>query len=262
MHEVRSQLIRALDALFAVNRRVCGRVERLLPQAKDDLFKQYVQTITGLIGSRCGKATVLDVGGGKQCPFAAHEGIAGSATIIAVDISPDELEDNHHVDAKVVADIEHGLPFRSRSIDLITSRSVLEHISDVGRFVQQAGEALKPGGYWVHLFPSKFSLFALINQLLPNSYSRALLYTFRPETRGICGFPAHYNRCYYSGIRRELLRNGLDLVVAKASYYQSPYFNFFFPLFAVSALYEVLAKLLRLRNLAAYLLVVARKTEG
>jgi hypothetical protein len=43
------------------------------------------------------------------------------------------------------------------------------------------------------------------------------------------------------------------------SYYQSRYFTFFFPLFIVSAFYEVLLYALGAKKLCAFLLVVARK---
>jgi ubiquinone/menaquinone biosynthesis C-methylase UbiE len=253
-----SGIIRALNAFFAVNRKVCRRLEVFLPQAKTSIFDQYIQTVTGVVNGRPRNAVVIDVGGGKRCPFAHSLKGAGHATIIAVDISEDELRHNNDVNGKLVADIVQRLPFRSRTVDLITSSSVLEHIQDVRRFVIHSSEVLKPDGYCVHLFPSKFAPFALLNQLL-KGVSRAVVHFFLPESKGICGFPAVYNECYYSAIRNLLLNNGFELIEVKPSYYQSPYFDFCFPLFAVSAAYEVVVKLLGLRNLAAYLLVVARR---
>jgi ubiquinone/menaquinone biosynthesis C-methylase UbiE len=258
----RSDIIRVLKAFFAANRKACRRLEAFLPQAKISIFDQYTHTVAGVVNGRPGPAVVIDVGGGKHCPFAHILNGAGKTTIIAVDISAGELKHNDDVDGKLVADIVHGLPFRSRSVDLITSRSVLEHIEDVGRFVRHASDVLKPDGYWVHLFPSKFAPFALVNQLLPKGASRALLEFVLPETKGICGFPAVYHKCYYSAIRNLLLKNGFELVDVQSSYYQSPYFDFCFPLFAVSAAYEMLVKLLGWRNLAAYLLVIARRTRA
>jgi ubiquinone/menaquinone biosynthesis C-methylase UbiE len=259
-----SGIIRGLQAFAAINRKVCSRVGAFLPQAKVDIFSEYTETVASLLHGRPYKAIVIDVGGGKECPFARIPNGAGNenSAIIAADVCEEELRHNHDVDGKVVADIVRGLPFRTHAADLITSRSVLEHIEDVGRFVGQATEVLKLDGYWIHLFPSKFAPFALINQLLPKSISKALVYFFLPGFKGICGFPAAYDKCYYSAMRKLLVKNGFELVEVKTNYYQSPYFDFCFPLFAVSAAYEVLVRLLGLKNLAAYVLVVARRTRA
>ena len=45
------------------------------------------------------------------------------------------------------------------------------------------------------------------------------------------------------------------------SYYQSRYFGFFVPLYLMSALYEALIRALGIRDLSAYLLIVARKRD-
>ena len=70
--------------------------------------------------------------------------------------------------------------------------------------------ALKQGGYWVHLFPSKFAPFALINQMLPKAVSRR--WCIPSRLKGICGFPASYDACYSSAMRKLLLKNGFELV--------------------------------------------------
>ncbi len=49
------------------------------------------------------------------------------------------------------------------------------------------------------------------------------------------------------------------MVGVHTSYYQSQYFDFFVPLYLVSALYEALIQALGVKNLCAYLLIVARK---
>ncbi|HZB81365.1 MAG TPA: hypothetical protein VE288_00775, partial [Rubrobacteraceae bacterium] len=85
-------------------------------------------------------------------------------------------------------------------------------------------------------------------------------YFLRPQYKGICGFPAFYDNCYYSGIRTVLEKHGFKIVGMHISYYQSPYFNFFVPLFLLSATYEMLIRALEVKDLAAYVLIIARKT--
>jgi ubiquinone/menaquinone biosynthesis C-methylase UbiE len=256
--DTKSVIIRAAKAFVALNRKASVRLQASLPQ-NFDIFSRYIEVVKDVINAKPRSAVVVDVGGGKSCPFARVLKPEGNTIIIALDISQDQLRCNNDVKSKLAADVVKSLPFGNGTIDLITSRSALEHLGDVGDFVRHSSDVLKPGGYWIHLFPSKFAPFAVINQLLPNAWSRTLVGTLHPSQKGICGFPAVYNLCYYSAMENLLRKNGFDPVDVVPSYYQSQYFSFCFPLFVASAAYELLIWLLGLRNLAAYLLVVARK---
>jgi SAM-dependent methyltransferase len=44
------------------------------------------------------------------------------------------------------------LPFRRSSFDLVYSISVLEHVQNVGIFLQEMGRVLRPGGYMYSIF--------------------------------------------------------------------------------------------------------------
>jgi SAM-dependent methyltransferase len=202
---------------------------------------------------------VVDVGGGKSCPFAANRDPSRGTRIVAVYISLEELEQNLDVDEKRIADIMRELPFKDGEVDLLVSRSVLEHLEDIERFLENSSRVLKQGGHIIHMFPSKYAPFALINQLLPNSIARRLLFSIYPDAKGIAGFPASYDRCYYSAIVSLLAKHGFELVDVDLSYYQSHYFAFFLPLFLLSAFYETAVHALGAKNLCAYILLVARK---
>ena len=247
-----------LRRFLNMNRNLCRRIEPYLPQAKINIFALYEMEVARRVNSGS-EQIVVDVGGGKSCRFAGRKDPAMKPKIIAVDISEEEMKHNHYVDEKRVADITRGLPFGIEEVDLIVSTSVLEHLEDVEAFVSNTKENLRKGGYSIHLFPSKFAPFALINQALPKRLSRRLLYFLLPESKGICGFPAFYDNCYYSAIEALLQRHGFEIVKTHLGYYQSPYFGFFFPLFIASAFYEILVQSFGVKNLCAYVLVVARK---
>lgn len=251
---------RVLRRFFARNRYVCKRIESHLPQAKINIRHLYEQIVTRYMNSEAGQL-VVDVGGGKSCPFAKHRDPAMGTSIVAVDISEEEMKYNTDVDEKRVTDIIQSLPFDAAEVDLLVSRSVLEHLESLESFIINSTQVLKSGGYIVHLFPSRFAPFALINQALPNSLSRRVLYFFIPESKGIGGYPAYYDNCYYSAIRKLLKQHGFDLVDVHLSYYQSPYFAFFVPLFVISAIYEILIRAIGAKNMAAYVLVVAQKKK-
>jgi len=256
---------RAVRGFISLNRRICNRIVPRLPQARVSLFDVYNDSAADFI-AREENRRVVDIGGGKTCSFLNGRAASGTGAaagtrpwVVAVDISEEEIGGNCDVDAKVVADVLEGLPFCDESVDLVTSRSVVEHIRDVRRLFSSSHRILRRGGHCVHLFPCKFAPFALINQMLPSRVSRAVLYSLIPQSRGICGFPAVYDRCYDSAIRSLLAAEGFELVSLRLNYYQSGYFDFLVPLFLVSAAYEWIVSSLGFRNLAAYLLVVARK---
>lgn len=248
-------------AFFAANRRLCIRIEHYLPYQTTNLTDLYVKVVAQYMNSRAG-GVVVDVGGGRRCLFARYRDPAAQAKIIAVDISEEKLSHNADVDEKRVADISQGLPFEAEEIDLLTSCWVLEHLVNVDSFVKSAKVAMKRGGYSIHLFASKFAPYALINQALPEAFADKVVYGVLPrhkEGRHGGRFPDFYDRCYYSAIKKVMENHGFEVVGAHLRYYQSRYFSFFVPLYVLSVLYEMLIQALAMKNLAARVLIVARK---
>jgi ubiquinone/menaquinone biosynthesis C-methylase UbiE len=242
-----------------LNRSLSAKLTERFPHTRVDVQRLYEQRVAELINSRPG-LTVVDVGGGKQCHFARYRRPELGTRIVAVDVDPAEMADNLDVDEKRVADAK-SLPFADGEVDMLVSRSVLEHVKDVGAFVHEASRVVKPGGYTVHVFPSRFAPFSIANQLLPRRVSRRLLHTFMPGSEGILGFPAYYDHCYYGGMTSLLAEAGFEVVEARVSYSESDYFAFLLPLYLVDLLWDALVHRLGARNLAATVLVVGRKPE-
>lgn len=252
----------ALRRLVHANRVLSKRLRSHLPQAVDDPRKAYSAVVAAHMNEPGDAAVVVDVGGGKRCEFAGLRAPGTNIKIVAVDIAREELEHNDDVDEKRVADVTKGLPFGDEEADLIASRAVLEHLRDVEAFVVEAHRVLKPGGYFIHFLPSKFSPVSIANQLLPNAVAKAILHFAIPGSRGKLGFPAFYDRCYPSAMERVLIGNGLEIEVMHLGFHQRDYFDFAFPLFVLNALYELLVFRSGLRDLCAVMLVVARKPSA
>jgi hypothetical protein len=115
---------------------------------------------------------------------------------------------------------------------------------------------------WVK-FPIDFSTyyptFGIINQCLPHPVSRKILYKLHPEARGIGGFKAYYNRCYFSALLKLLEDNGFKDSNIFFSYNQSSYFSFFLPFYLVSIVWDYCMYLLGIKNLCAYISIETRK---
>jgi SAM-dependent methyltransferase len=247
-----------LKAFMRLNRRCSLWMAQWLPNARAHTYRVYPEVVADRLRAD-NPPLVLDVGGGKTCVYAERRPGGWTGRVIAVDIAPEELRHNTVVDGRVVLDGSRGYPFPDRSVDLITSRSVLEHLPDLEAFVAEAARVIRPGGYFIHWVPCKFAPFAVINALLPNAVARRLLF-FLDETKvGICGFPVVYDRCHPAALRRVFAAHGFEMVALRPSYYQAPYFAFFVPLFLLMSCYEILLQWLGAENLCAHALVVARK---
>lgn len=246
-----------INQFFNYNRKICAFFERYLPMEKG-IYKPYDKTVAKYMNSNNGQK-ILDVGGGKSCSFIKYKNPNLDTKIVVVDISPEELKHNFGVDEKIVADITQKMPFNEEEFDLIVSRSVFEHLENLEDFIKNSKPLLKEKGHYIHVFPCRFALFGIFNQLFPEKIKNQLLYLLIPGSKGKSDFKAFYDKCYYSAIVSLLKKNNFEIVEIKISYYQSYYFNFFAPLYLLSVIYELIINYLDIKNLGAYILFVARK---
>jgi SAM-dependent methyltransferase len=252
----------SVTRFITANKRLSQTAEARLPAA----FTRHIQTIykykvAGLLNRRPGQV-VLDVGGGKECPFLPFLQAPATHLIIALDLSEEELRRNPRLGEKVVADATaRGFPLRDGATDLVVSRAVLEHIRDSTAFFENCARVLRPGGVMVHAFSGRFAPFALMNRAVPNWLTRRLIGYLHPEWREEAnyGFLAFYHRCYFSAIKELLDRFGFENIRFDLLYYQSTYFDFFFPLFILMVLYDWTASALGIRNLASGIVVTAER---
>jgi ubiquinone/menaquinone biosynthesis C-methylase UbiE len=227
---------------------------RPVPADAVDFYGSYAN-IVGHEIARYSSPIVLDIGGGAKCLFSSQ---ARDARVIAVDISPDELAKNHDVRECRVADASKSLPFEDNSVDIITSRLVLEHLADVSRFVTESARVLKPGGVFITQFASRNTPSAIANRIIPNELTRVLLRQLTTFAAG-AGFVAYYDHCSPRQFSRILEGAGFEVTNLRCCYFQADYYAFFVPLYLASCCYEWLVEKLQLSSLCSAVLVVAAK---
>jgi SAM-dependent methyltransferase len=247
-----------LRTFIDANRAATTRLRPLFPHMREDPFTTY-DTIVAKLASRPEVQVVADIGGGKACVFAHLLDPATRPRLVAVDIAPEELAHNRDVDETRVADAAQGLPFADGELDMVVSKTVLEHVQGVGDFVEHAARVLRPGGYAVHLVPCRFAPFALVGKALPFDLAKGILHRLYPESIGVVEFPIFYDSCYTSALKRLHEEAGFRSTKFRWFYDQSGYFEAFLPAWLASASYEAVISALSLRNLTAYLIVVAQK---
>jgi SAM-dependent methyltransferase len=206
--------------------------------------------------------TVLDIGGGRECPYYVFTKTAESHTFIALDIDENEIKHNQYCEKRVVADAASVyLPFTAASMDVVTSRSTIEHLYDNGAFLKNCQSVLRKGGHLISAFPCRYSPFAIVNKLLPDRLARHLLYYFHPEWRDVCGFKVYYDHCSYFAMRSLLSRHNFEIVHLELRYYQAIYYDFFIPLYLLMLFYDLMVWFFGIKALCCQMLFVARKVD-
>jgi SAM-dependent methyltransferase len=220
---------------------------------------KFEEEARALIRAAPDGALVLDLGGGRKCFYATAVEPRGRLRLVAVDIAPEELAHNTDVTETWVADVAKGLPLASASADIILSRALLEHVDGVPEAVRHMARALRPGGVALHFVPCRYSLFGMAARLLPFGPLLWMTHKLAPWTRGIVGFPVHYDHCYPGALERAFLAAGFSQVELDYTWACSGYFRSVYPAFIVHAVYELLVRRLGMRELASYVLVRATR---
>lgn len=140
-------------------------------------------------------------------------------------------------------------------------QALLEHVKDVEKAFEAISSILKPGGCAVLFVPSKNSLYARLNIVLPQKIKKLFLYSIYPTTFRNQGFPAYYNKCTPSEFL-DLSKQYNLLITEERYYYSSSYFSFFFPLYLVWRIWIVLFMLLRKEQAAETFSMVLRKDKS
>lgn len=222
------------------------------------IWQSFKQEAAALIRALPDGAAVLDLGGGRSCIYAKDVEYRERIKLIAVDISPEELALNSDVTETRVADVAKGLPMPDASVDLILSRALLEHVDGVPAAIRHMARVLKPGGATLHLVPCRYSLFGTAARLLPFGPLLWLTRKLSPWHRNQnFGFPVIYDHCFPSALEQEFLKAGFADVTLQISWSCDSFFTAVYPLYLIHALYEQVVRRLRIRRLAAYVVVKA-----
>ena len=174
-------------------------------------------------------AIVYDIGGGRRPLLSAQEKERRGLRVVGLDIDGGELmrAPRGAYDATIQTDITQYQG--CETADVVICQALLEHVADTKSAFAGLASILKKDGVALLFTPSKTSLYARVNLLLPESLKQKLLRLLYPELAERSGFPGRYHRCTLSEFEEMARGQGLD-VVQKRAYYYSAYFSFFAPL--------------------------------
>jgi SAM-dependent methyltransferase len=198
---------------------------------------------------------ILDVGSGGF-PTLPMDSRPRGCLYAGLDLSLVELQraPRRSYDEFWVADIRARIPVLEDRYDLVLSCNVLEHVRPVDLAFENLRMYLRPGGRFLALFSGRFSVFAIVNRMIPRGVGVELMKRLLDrDPKDV--YPAHYDRCSYDQIVRML--GGWAQVEVVPLYLGAEYFNFSPALRSAYLRYENWACRAQYRNLATHYLVSA-----
>lgn len=127
-------------------------------------YRTYEKVILDHIGP---ESVVLDAGCGQNAPV-LQKLVGFGKYLIGIDVC--EL---HKAEKSVFYLLKSNLQtisLKDNSVDLVISRSVLEHIRNPEEAYREIYRILKPGGYFIFLTPNFYDYASLIAKLIPNRF--------------------------------------------------------------------------------------------
>lgn len=241
---------------FEANRRLSSRwADRV--ESTEAFYRDYDARVLAAASRLAPGSSIVDLGGGRQCPFAAAVDRSGGTRIVAVDLSPEELAANRDVDETRVANVAEGLPFEPGEVALLVSRTLLEHVQGVPAAIGHIGEAIGPGGRTIHLVPCRNALFALVGRFVPWRLAKPAVDLLIPSAKGVIEFEPFYDHCDPPTLERLFGQAGFSRVEVEVCWAQTDYFQAFFPAFLAVWAYQALMRRLGVCRLATYAIVDA-----
>jgi ubiquinone/menaquinone biosynthesis C-methylase UbiE len=130
------------------------------------------------------------------------------------------------------------------SVDLVISRSVLEHIKEIEPVYREMHRILKPGGGFIFLVPNFGDYVSLISWIVPNKFHAYIV--SKTEGRDTHDtFPAYYKSNSRSSVARLASRTGFRIVSCEYLGQSPDMLMFNAPLFLLGSLYEKLITWIR-----------------
>jgi len=199
--------------------------------------------------------TLLDAGCGRAAPILAR--FKGRARrLIGVDLvdftpAPAEME-------LLKCDLGK-MPLESASVDLVMSRSVMEHVTDPARVYGEIHRVLRVGGHFIFLTANLWDYASIIAKLIPNRFHPWIV--SKTEGRAECDvFPVAYRTNTRSAVAKWAARSGFEVVSFRYLGQYPSYFMFNGFLFLLATGYEkIIGKVSWLNCLQGWILVTLRK---
>jgi SAM-dependent methyltransferase len=198
--------------------------------------------------------TLLDAGCGRSAPILTkYRGKA--ARLIGVDL----VEFENVPGVELLQNDLGKMPIPPATVDLVMSRSVMEHVTDPAAVYGEIFRVLKPGGHFIFLTANLWDYASLIAKTIPNRFHPAIV--ARTEGRAEQDvFPVAYRTNTRRAVSRWAAGAGFDIVSFRYLGQYPSYFMFNGFLFLLATIYEkIIGRVAALNFLQGWLFVSLRK---
>jgi ubiquinone/menaquinone biosynthesis C-methylase UbiE len=129
--------------------------------------------------------------------------------LVGVDSVAEDVLQHPYLHERVVGDFL-SLPFEDGSFNLLTARSVVEHVENPSELLREIYRVLKPGGHFVFATPNYLYYQTLLASLTPRSLKQKLVQALEERSEQDI-FPVHYVMNTPSTITRLVKDAGLKI---------------------------------------------------
>jgi len=235
-------------------REICDRLgERYYPPpARRE--HQMRETILALLPER---GCFLDAGAGPWMGMARH--VTSKARVaVAMDVQTMEPKMLASGARGVMGDLRR-IPFKESAFDVVSLRSVMEHLEDPPAAFREIARVLRPGGWIVALTPSSWYFASIIGRVLPERIGHRILGWVFGST-GMEHHEVFYRANTPRAVGRAAAAAGLRLVEARPCPHPPGYLKFSPALYRMGVAYDRVAGLTPVtRVLQASFLYVLKK---
>ncbi len=237
-------------------RRLLAKVEQLLRRyypPERDPYRLFEQRVSRYLHPG---ATLLDAGCGRSAPV-----LNSLAPLVRRAIGVELVEFDQapaHPNMELVQAGLDRIPLPDASVDVIMSRSVMEHVADPGGALREVARLLKPGGRYVFITPNLWSYPILIAKMVPNRFHAAIV-DFAEGRPAEDTFPTYHRINTPRAVRKWANQAGLEAVSIEYLEMFPAYLMFHPWAFRLGILLERSFRIPGLRWLQHFLLVELRK---
>jgi SAM-dependent methyltransferase len=145
--------------------------------------------------------------------------------------------------------------------DLIISITLLEHVPDNKASFKSIFLSLNPGSETLHYVPSNWHPYSIALRAVGPTIQKLLIPILRPGSEDVTGYPAHFDQCSVSAIKKVLINQGFTDINILPLYRANDYFAFFTPLFIAITAFENLCKKLQLELFSSGFIITAKSPK-
>ena len=201
------------------------------------------------------ESVLLDGGCGRTAPV-----LKTFAGKVKRRIGVDLVEFTSPIDGIELIRTDMGeVPLPDNSVDVIMSRSVMEHVVDPPKVYREMWRILKPGGYFVFLTGNLWDYSALVAMLVPNRFHPWIVARVQGRKEEDV-FPVAYKTNSYGAVQKWANLSKFEIKSFRYLGQYPAYFMFNGFLFLIATGYEkLICRFECLRFLRGWILVTLRK---